>query len=233
MAYGNDLHSRGCPNEKTTFFWPFRFCGIKGKGRAQSPPPRREGAPISLAPAPGASLAPTRAAWLPHRPLLTAATPPCRVPRRTVLSLAVAVRQHDRVSRLAAGRPSTPAMADSTKKNLPLLRAVKEGKREVITALLESEDVDVNFQNHCMHHRSGTSALSLTRPVPVPVTHTHTHGRARAIPLARLRGARAPARTAWGRRLPRASQRHLASLWPSPDTRRRSPSVPMQMATPR
>ena len=44
----------------------------------------------------------------------------------------------------------------------------------------ESEDVDVNFQNHCMHHRSGTSALSLARPVPVPVTHTHTHTRRRA-----------------------------------------------------
>lgn len=40
-------------------------------------------------------------------------------------------------------------MADSTKRNLPLLRAVKEGKIEVITKLLESGDVDVNFQNHC------------------------------------------------------------------------------------
>ena len=40
-------------------------------------------------------------------------------------------------------------MADSTKKNLPLLRAVKEGKLDVITALLDSGDVDVNFQNHC------------------------------------------------------------------------------------
>ena len=44
------------------------------------------------------------------------------------------------------------AMADSTKKNLPLLRAVKEGKREVITALIESDEVDVNFQNHCACH---------------------------------------------------------------------------------
>ena len=40
-------------------------------------------------------------------------------------------------------------MADSTKRNLPLLRAVKEGKIDVMTKLLESNDVDVNFQNHC------------------------------------------------------------------------------------
>ena len=40
---------------------------------------------------------------------------------------------------------------DSTKRNLPLLRAVKEGKIETITKLLESGEVDVNFQNHCAH----------------------------------------------------------------------------------
>lgn len=39
--------------------------------------------------------------------------------------------------------------AEGSKKNLPLLRAVKEGKTSVITALLDSGDVDVNFQNHC------------------------------------------------------------------------------------
>ena len=40
-------------------------------------------------------------------------------------------------------------MPDNTTKNLPLLRAVKEGKMDVIKKLLESDDVDVNFQNHC------------------------------------------------------------------------------------
>jgi len=40
-------------------------------------------------------------------------------------------------------------MGDTSKKNLPLLRAVKEGKTSVITSLLESDEVDVNFQNHC------------------------------------------------------------------------------------
>ena len=40
-------------------------------------------------------------------------------------------------------------MTDSTKKNLPLLRAVKEGKLEVINTLIDSGEVDVNFQNHC------------------------------------------------------------------------------------
>ena len=40
-------------------------------------------------------------------------------------------------------------MSDSTKRNLPLLRAVKEGKVEAITTLLETGEVDVNFQNHC------------------------------------------------------------------------------------
>ena len=40
-------------------------------------------------------------------------------------------------------------MADTTKKNLPLLRAVKEGKLEVINTLIDSGEVDVNFQNHC------------------------------------------------------------------------------------
>jgi hypothetical protein len=40
------------------------------------------------------------------------------------------------------------AMGD-TKKNLPLLRAVKEGKTSAIQTLIDSGEVDVNFQNHC------------------------------------------------------------------------------------
>ena len=54
-------------------------------------------------------------------------------------------------------------MADSTKRNLPLLRAVKEGKIDVMTKLLESNDVDVNFQNHCAYvghsERSGVHVV--------------------------------------------------------------------------
>ena len=38
---------------------------------------------------------------------------------------------------------------DNTKRNLPLLRAVKEGKIDSITKLLNEGEVDVNFQNHC------------------------------------------------------------------------------------
>ena len=45
--------------------------------------------------------------------------------------------------------------SDGTKKNLPLLRAVKEGKTSTITALLDSGDIDVNFQNHCARHGCG------------------------------------------------------------------------------
>ena len=44
---------------------------------------------------------------------------------------------------------SSKGGADGTKKNLPLLRAVKDGKTSAITSLLESGEVDVNFQNHC------------------------------------------------------------------------------------
>ena len=41
------------------------------------------------------------------------------------------------------------ADGDATKKNLPLLRAVKEGKVEKVAALIDSGEVNVNFQNHC------------------------------------------------------------------------------------
>ena len=52
------------------------------------------------------------------------------------------------------GAGSSKASADGTKKNLPLLRAVKEGKTSTITALLDAgeDGVDVNFQNHCACH---------------------------------------------------------------------------------
>ena len=53
---------------------------------------------------------------------------------------------------------SSKGGADGTKKNLPLLRAVKDGKTSAITNLLESGEVDVNFQNHC------TRAPTAARP---------------------------------------------------------------------
>ena len=53
-------------------------------------------------------------------------------------------------------------MADGTKRNLPLLRAVKEGKIDIINKLLESDDVDVNFQNHCASRMRLHAARSCT-----------------------------------------------------------------------
>ena len=44
---------------------------------------------------------------------------------------------------------SSKSSDGTTKKNLPLLRAVKEGKTSQIVSLLESGEVNVNFQNHC------------------------------------------------------------------------------------
>ena len=69
--------------------------------------------------------------------------------------------------RSAAGPPrsmeaSSKGGADGTKKNLPLLRAVKDGKTSAITSLLESGEVDVNFQNHC---KAPANALN-PRPKP-------------------------------------------------------------------
>ena len=68
-------------------------------------------------------------------------------------------------------------MPDNTTKNLPLLRAVKEGKMDVIKKLLESDDVDVNFQNHCacpvarrLSHVPERDACSVGRLPSAPVS---------------------------------------------------------------
>ena len=66
---------------------------------------------------------------------------------------------------VAAAMDSSKSSDGTTKKNLPLLRAVKEGKLQVITSLLESNEVNVNFQNHC----------ALARPDSPSLRHSCTH----------------------------------------------------------
>ena len=59
--------------------------------------------------------------------------------------------------------------AMETKKNLPLLRAVKEGKLEVITSLIEGGNVDVNFHNHCAPaHRALGPRAAAARDAVLP-----------------------------------------------------------------
>lgn len=67
---------------------------------------------------------------------------------------------------------SSKSSTDGTKRNLPLLRAVKEGKTAQISQLLESGDVNVNFQNHCApaigrRWPSSCAPASLTGLLPV------------------------------------------------------------------
>ena len=60
--------------------------------------------------------------------------------------------------------------ADATKVNLPLLRAVKDGKIPLISKLLDDGEVDVNFQNRMRQrhprHRRGVRVRPAAPPLP-------------------------------------------------------------------